>query len=215
MSKKLQWSQEEKELLIQLTKIDRENKYNIDWEKIASNIKNRTASQCKSYYANIIKPSIGAESRQNHMWTRKELLSLYILGVNYSSDFECVKNSDEMFKHFTVKQLASQWHQILKKQLVFLNYYRQIEESPNFITTLNRKDFHSSSFVIKVGYERKLLVQLKYFQRSTQQADDQGYPLDVMEIKAIEQFFKDVNIDKLYHIYQQEHDRRGEKLATK
>ncbi|CAL5976700.1 Myb-like_DNA-binding domain-containing protein [Hexamita inflata] len=214
MSKKQQWSQEEKELLIQLTQSDRENKYNIDWEKVAANIKNRTASQCKSYYANIIKPSIGAESRQNHMWTKKELISLYVLGVNYSSDFECVRNADQMFQHFTVKQLASQWHQILKKQQLFLSYYRQIEENPNFITTLGRKDFHASSFVVKVGYDRKFLVQLQYFQRSTQQTDDKGYPLDVMEIKAIEQFFQNLNIDNLYHRYQLEHERRGEKLGT-
>ncbi|CAL5976662.1 SANT/Myb_domain [Hexamita inflata] len=208
---KQEWTNADRDLLTTLTEQYRLNQLQIDWVKIASQMNKRTDRQCKSYYANIIKPKLNIESRENHMWSKLEILSLWVFGVNYNADFVIIKNqySAELFKDLTIKQMQSQWHQIVKKQKHYYELFKTILQNPVHIETLTQKEFVNTSQIVRIAYNRRLLIDLKFFQRQTCVIDDKGRPLDMMEIKAIEQFFLDLNINALREIYIKEHERRG------
>ncbi|CAL5987499.1 SANT/Myb_domain [Hexamita inflata] len=208
---KQEWTNADRDLLTNLTEQYRMNQLQIDWVKIASQMNNRTERQCKSYYANIIKPKLNIESRENHMWSKLEILSLWVLGVNYNADFVIIKNSQSfgLFNDLTVKQMQSQWHQIVKKQKLYYELFKAILQNPVHIATLSQKEFITTAQIVRIAYNRRLLIDLKFFQRQTCVIDEKGRPLDLMEIKAIEQFFLDVNITVLREIYINEHERRG------
>ncbi|CAL5987479.1 Conserved_hypothetical protein [Hexamita inflata] len=208
--KKQEWTDADRDKLIALTESYRKNKQQIDWPKIASQMSNRSDTQCKSYYANIIKPKLDAEIRENHSWTKTEIFSLWVLGVNYNADFNIVKSTiTEVFTDLTVKQLQSQWHQIVKKQRSYYELFNSILQNPAQIQRLSKKEFINSSLIVRVAFNRKLLIDLKFFQKKTCLINDNGRPVDLMEIKAIEQFFLDLDINLLREIYIKEHERRG------
>ncbi|CAL5976686.1 Conserved_hypothetical protein [Hexamita inflata] len=208
--KKQEWTDADRDKLIALTESYRKNKQQIDWPKIASQMSNRSDTQCKSYYANIIKPKLDTEIRENHSWTKTEIFSLWVLGVNYNADFNIVKSTiTEVFTDLTVKQLQSQWHQIVKKQRTYYELFKQILQNPVQVQRLSKKEFINSSLIVRVAYNRKLLIDLKFFQKKTCLINDNGRPVDLMEIKAIEQFFLDLNVNQLREIYIKEHERRG------
>ncbi|CAL5987521.1 Myb-like_DNA-binding domain-containing protein [Hexamita inflata] len=213
--KKQEWTNAEKNKLIQLTAQYRENFQHIDWPKIASQMENRSDSQCKSYYANIIKPTLNVQIRENHIWTRKELLSLWVMCVNYNADFATIKQPDiinePIFQNITIKQMQCQWHQLVQKQKLFYSIYKQVEQNEAHIQTLNKKMFVSTAFIIRLAFNRKKMIEQVFsvYQQQTEKIDDKGYPLDLMEIKALEKFFFDVDINKVRQIYIKEHERRG------
>ncbi|CAL5987493.1 Myb-like_DNA-binding domain-containing protein [Hexamita inflata] len=213
--KKQEWTNVEREKLIALTEQYRLNSEYIDWAKIASQMENRTDSQCKSYYANIIKPSLNVQIRENHTWTRKELLSLWVMCVNYNADFAIIKKpgtiKQPVFENISIKQMQCQWHQLVQKQKLFYSIYKQIEENEAHIQTLNKKVFVSTSFILRLAVNRKKLMNQVFsvFQQQTEKVDDKGYPLDFMEIKALEKFFLDVDLNKVRQCYIKEHERRG------
>ncbi|CAL5976650.1 Conserved_hypothetical protein [Hexamita inflata] len=208
--KKQEWTDADRDKLINLTESYRINKQQINWPKIASQMNNRTDTQCKSYYANIIKPKLDIEIRENHAWSRREIFSLWVLGVNYNADFNIVKSTvHQLYQDLTIKQLQSQWHQIITKQRSYYKLFKTILQNPIHIQTLSKKQFVNSSLIVRVTFNRKLLIDLKLFQNQTDLINDNGRPVDLMEIKAIERFFLDLDVNGLREIYIKEHERRG------
>ncbi|CAL6103982.1 SANT/Myb_domain [Hexamita inflata] len=118
-SVKQQWSLAEIRKLQICTELQSKSK-GVDWALVAKQMKSRTQSQCKSYYQNVLKPTLNQSIRKNHMWTKVELFSLWTYAVNYNYDFTFIKTLTNMFDQFTAKQLYSQWNQLLIKQKLVL-----------------------------------------------------------------------------------------------
>ncbi|CAL6060159.1 SANT/Myb_domain [Hexamita inflata] len=104
---KQQWSLSE---IRQLQKLIEQQSHNkcIDWTNVTKCMKTRTQSQCKSYYQNVLKPTLNMSIHKNHMWTKIELFSLWTYAVNFNQDFSFIKTLTNMFDQFTPKQLYSQ-----------------------------------------------------------------------------------------------------------
>ncbi|CAL6068447.1 Myb-like_DNA-binding domain-containing protein [Hexamita inflata] len=91
--KRITWTTMEIEQLTNITEHSRKFDKKIDWDLVASQIPSRTASQCKSYYANVLKKTLDVPIRQNHQWNRVEIMSLWALGVNYDKDFAFIQKN--------------------------------------------------------------------------------------------------------------------------
>ncbi|CAL6040370.1 Conserved_hypothetical protein [Hexamita inflata] len=77
--RKVSWTTPEIERLTQLTEHSRKFDKKIYWDVVAAQIPSRTASQCKSYYANVLKKTLDVQIRQNHRWNRVEIIALWAL----------------------------------------------------------------------------------------------------------------------------------------
>ncbi|CAL6093863.1 Myb-like_DNA-binding domain-containing protein [Hexamita inflata] len=203
---KQQWSENEVNQLISLTAINRTRKTQINWEQIAKQMGNRTLSQCKSYYANIVKKTLDVDIRSNHMWTRVEIITLWTLCIKWDCNFVAVQ---EVMSNFTTKQLQSQWLQIKRKAAAIQESYHNVLRNPVYIRLVPTKQFLVEQYLVQVGCVRKLLINVKLLGIGQGDAPDYGHPVDVAEIKAFQAFFGDVDPDQLTQIYYQEQIRRG------
>ncbi|CAL6059148.1 Myb-like_DNA-binding domain-containing protein [Hexamita inflata] len=134
---KVPWTSEELAKLTQLTEKYRENKQNVNWDQVSKHIQSRTASQCKSYYANILKKQLNVEIRQNHMWNYIEILALWTYSVIYKQDFAMIH--DRFMPKFTVKQLTSQYQQILRNQKQIIKTFNLLNTDPSHRAALEQR----------------------------------------------------------------------------
>ncbi|CAL6100036.1 Myb-like_DNA-binding domain-containing protein [Hexamita inflata] len=201
---KVPWNSEELAKLTQLTEKYRENKQNVNWDQVAAQIHSRTASQCKSYYANILKKQLNVQIRQNHMWNYIEILALWTYSVIYKQDFAMIHA--HFMPKFTVKQLTSQYQQILRNQKQIIKTFSLLNVDPSHIEQLSNNDFKLHLKLLLVSSKRQKLIDTRILNRQDEKNDK--YPIDFSEIAALKAFFGDLDVEKLLQIYKTENGRR-------
>ncbi|CAL6093911.1 SANT/Myb_domain [Hexamita inflata] len=202
-SVKQQWSLAEIRKLQICTELQSKSK-GVDWALVAKQMKSRTQSQCKSYYQNVLKPTLNQNMRKNHMWTKVELFSLWTYAVNYNYDFTFIKTLTNMFDQFTAKQLYSQWNQLLIKQKLVLAKCKHVEADNSGVIVINNRDLKTCQFLLRCASVRWNLIKQKFFNCSTEMLEDNGYTVDITEIKAIESFFQNIDIQQLLTVFTEE-----------
>ncbi|CAL6007929.1 SANT/Myb_domain [Hexamita inflata] len=208
---KQQWSLSEIRQLQNLTEQQINNR-GIDWSFVSKQMKTRTESQCKSYYQNVLKPTLNMSMRKNHMWTKIELFSLWTYAVNFNQDFSFIKTLTNMFDQFTPKQLYSQWNQLVIKQKYIHEKCEQIMNDKQLISQLSDKDLKTIQFLLKCANKRWNLIQQKFFEHSSEELEENGHTVDITEIKAIEVFFCDVDIKLLVVFTEEINDRKLQEI---
>ncbi|CAL6053851.1 Myb-like_DNA-binding domain-containing protein [Hexamita inflata] len=193
----------------QLTQVVLESKQNcskLNWELIAKQM-NRTASQCKSYYQNMLKKQLNMDKRQNHTWTQNEIMMLWIVMKNYENDYKLAQR--DYFSNFSIKIIQSKWVQTRRKYLQHINNFKEVYQNPVFIKQISKRDLIQECYIINVSIKRMDLVKKKIIQRSTEQLADYGYCPDIMEIKGYESIWGDIDPNQISIIYQNEQLLRG------
>ncbi|CAL6094511.1 Conserved_hypothetical protein [Hexamita inflata] len=205
--KRVGWTESEIQTLIKITNEYRNRNRQINWEAVSKRIHNRTASQCKSYYANVLKKTLDVEIRQNHMWNRVEILALWTFGVLYNRDYELIQK--KFMPKFTVKQIASQFSQIARKQQEIHQHFMKALLDPKYLRTLSENEFKMEWYIVQVGWKRMKMIEVRIFQRSNEEVPDTQYPVDIAELPAIKAFFQDIHPNQLVEVYKPEEVRRG------
>ncbi|CAL6035904.1 Myb-like_DNA-binding domain-containing protein [Hexamita inflata] len=198
MSKvKQQWKPEEIEKLTQLTQSNRDNQREIDWKLIASQMENRTELQCKSYYQNILKKKLTTTMRKNHTWNRIELMMLFTLVVSHNGDFDKIQKH---MPNFSLQQLKSQWVQIKQWQQTYITDFQKVQKDQNYVKEIPTKLFLQEEYTLRVGFTRKHCIQKSY---------QSQIPIDKQYVQTFQVFWKTVDPQSLYAIYQNELQRRN------
>ncbi|CAL6077115.1 Conserved_hypothetical protein [Hexamita inflata] len=205
--KRITWTTMEIEQLTNITEHSRKFDKKIDWESVASQIPTRTASQCKSYYANVLKKTLDVPIRQNHQWNRVEIMSLWALGVNYDKDFAFIQKN--YIPNMSLKQIQSQFLNIEHKQQEMHQTFKQIISNPLQIQNLSEKDFEMQWWIIRAAERRYKLIDIELNQIPHEDIPVSAVRADISEIKTMSMFFLDVKINDLIPIYKQEEIRRG------
>ncbi|CAL6059196.1 Myb-like_DNA-binding domain-containing protein [Hexamita inflata] len=203
--KKVSWTVPEIEQLTQLTEHSRKFDKKIDWNVVAAQIPSRTASQCKSYYANVLKKTLDVPIRQNHKWNRGEIIALWALCVNFDKDYAFIQKN--YIPNLSVKQISSQFSQIQQKQQIIYCTFKKVLRKPDYIQHLSEQDFCKQWQILLAAVRHSIVRTVN--QISQQQiADSQLFNND-FELKSMNTFFLDVDPHALIDIYSQEAMRRN------
>ncbi|CAL5996379.1 Myb-like_DNA-binding domain-containing protein [Hexamita inflata] len=205
--KRITWTTMEIQHLTEITEYNRKFDKRIDWDLVASQIPSRTASQCKSYYANVLKKNLDIPIRQNHQWNRTEILILWQLCVNFDKDFSFIQKN--YIPNMTVKQIGSQFLQIQNKQQEIYQTFKQILNDHFHIQKLSVKDFDMQWWLIRFAVCRYKLIDAEIYHIPCDDVPQSRYRPDISEIKNLKMFFLDVNVNDLVPIYEEEATRRG------
>ncbi|CAL6049183.1 Myb-like_DNA-binding domain-containing protein [Hexamita inflata] len=205
--KKVSWTVQEIEQLQKITELNRQTNKKIKWDVIALSIPTRTASQCRSYYANVLKKTLDTQIRQNHTWNRCEIMALWTFCIAFDKDFAFVQKT--YMPKFSVKQISSQFMQVLKKQQQIIQIFRQVLTDNNFIQSLTESDFKMQIWILKAACRRLTMIDVKLLGKSNDGVPDTQYQVDYTEIKAMDAFFEDLDVRRLLQIYEIEEAKRG------
>ncbi|CAL6005675.1 Myb-like_DNA-binding domain-containing protein [Hexamita inflata] len=200
------WTNSEIEKLSNFVTLYKTMNKEMNWEDIGKQL-NRTGSQCKSYYQNVLKEKLNYNNRKNHTWTRNEIMSLWIVLQNYNNDFKLVQQTH--FPNLSLKQVQSQWVQVKRKYAQHADNFRRVQQDNAFIKLIPQKMFIAECFIIKVSIRRMELVEKKIIQMSTEQLQDNGYIPDIMEIKGFNSLWGTMDPLDLVQIYDIEQISRG------
>ncbi|CAL6040414.1 Myb-like_DNA-binding domain-containing protein [Hexamita inflata] len=203
MSKK-PWNKAEITQLTLLTEPYRTNNTNVNWVHVSQQIQSRTASQCQSYYANILKKQLNVEIRKNHRWNYIEILALWTCAVIYNQDFTLIRKN--FMPRFSSKQLSSQYLQILKKQKQIYKVFKEIIQNPQLIQLLSDNDFKLHLQILLIASKRQRILDAISSYRQIK--EESKYDADISEKAAIKAFFLDLDFEILLLIYKTENKRR-------
>ncbi|CAL6100013.1 Myb-like_DNA-binding domain-containing protein [Hexamita inflata] len=146
--KKISWSQNEINKLTVITENNRKYEKKIDWDHIAAQIPTRTASQCKSYYANVLKKTLDVQIRQNHKWNRVELIVLWEFCTAYNKDYVLIQKN--FIPNLSVKQISSQFIQIQQKQQEMQRIFKHILKQPSYIQSISDSQFRMHWWILRM-----------------------------------------------------------------
>ncbi|CAL5975574.1 Myb-like_DNA-binding domain-containing protein [Hexamita inflata] len=205
--KRMTWSTAEIQQLVALTEQYRSANKQIKWDAICRQIPNRTLSQCKCYYSNVLKKHLDVEIRQNHMWNRVEIMALWTYCVVYNKDYAFVQKN--FMSKFTVRQISSQFIQIARKQQEMFQIFKGVLAEPASVQALSESDFKIQWWILRMACERLALIKEKLSYEPRGAGLDASLPADFAEIPALNAFFQDVDPHQLLPAYRQEEVRRG------
>ncbi|CAL6094535.1 Myb-like_DNA-binding domain-containing protein [Hexamita inflata] len=205
--KRATWSTTEIQQLVALTDQYRSAGKQVKWDTICRQIPNRTLSQCKCYYSNVLKKHLDVEIRQNHMWNRVEIMALWTYCVVYNKDYAFVQKN--FMSKFTARQISSQFIQIARKQQEMLQVFKAVLEEPSSVQALSESDFKMQWWILRMACGRLDLIQEKLRYEAQGAGVYTRLPADFAEIPALEAFFQDVDPHTLLPAYKQEEIRRG------
>ncbi|CAL6074983.1 Myb-like_DNA-binding domain-containing protein [Hexamita inflata] len=203
--KKVSWTAPEIERLIQLTEHSRKFDKKIDWGVVAAQIPSRTASQCKSYYANVLKKILDVPIRQNHKWNRAEIIALWALCANFDKDYTFIQKN--YIPNLSVKQISSQFSQIQQKQQTIYCTFKNVLRKPDYIHNLSEQDFRQQWQILQAAVKHSTARAVN--QPSQQQILDILLFNNDLEQKSKNAFFLDVDPHQLIGVYSQEAIRRN------
>ncbi|CAL6042061.1 Myb-like_DNA-binding domain-containing protein [Hexamita inflata] len=193
MSKiKQPWSPEEIDKLIQFTQSNRDNKRDINWKFVSSQMQNRTELQCKSYYQNILKKKLTTSMRKNHTWNRIELMMLFTQVYQHEGNFEVIQQN---MPNFTIQQLKSQWIQMKSKLNQYIEDYKLVLQNQSYIKHIPTKLLIQEEYMIRVGLVRKYHIL--------------NNTVDQIYVQQYKQFWKTLDPSQIFDIYRQEFIRRN------
>ncbi|CAL6040262.1 Myb-like_DNA-binding domain-containing protein [Hexamita inflata] len=205
--KRMTWLTAEIQQLVALTDQYRSTGKQVKWGAICRQIPNRTLSQCKCYYSNVLKKHLDVEVRQNHMWNRVEIMALWTYCVVYNKDYAFVQKN--FMSKFTARQISSQFIQIARKQQEMLQVFKAVLEDPSSVRALSESDFKMQWWILRMACGRLDLIQEKLRYEAQGAGVNARLPADFAEIPALEAFFQDVDPHALLPAYKQEEIRRG------
>ncbi|CAL5975572.1 Myb-like_DNA-binding domain-containing protein [Hexamita inflata] len=207
MIKRVVWTSSEIKMLYHFTSQTRNINKQIQWQNVIKFIPSRTISQCKSYYANVLKKHLDVEIRQNHMWNRVEILALWTYCVVYNKDYAFVQKN--FMSKFTVRQISSQFIQIARKQQEMFQIFKGVLAELASVQALSESDFKIQWWILRMACERLALIKEKLSYEPRGAGLDASLPADFAEIPALNAFFQDVDPHQLLPAYRQEEVRRG------
>ncbi|CAL5985214.1 Myb-like_DNA-binding domain-containing protein [Hexamita inflata] len=191
------WIESEVQKLREATSSLTAQKGQINWNAVSQHISTRSPVQCKSYYANVLKKTLDVEINRHHMWTRKEVVTLWTYYCVYGNDYCTIQ---KLMASFTVKQISSQLVQILTKSKVIQSDFNKISSNRQQVEQLGKKEF---------------LLQLSILQTAEQLTRrkpslDKAHSCAVqMGLKAVSTFFGDIQLARLHNVYAAELERRA------
>ncbi|CAL6076138.1 Myb-like_DNA-binding domain-containing protein [Hexamita inflata] len=201
--KKVSWTKPEIDHLTQLTAHSRKFEKKIDWNIVAAQIPSRTASQCKSYYANVLKKTLDVPIRQNHKWNRDEIIALWVLCSNFNKDYSFIQKN--YIPNLSVKQIASQFGQIQKQQQAIYYTFKKILKKPDYIQNISETEFRQQLQILQAIPPRQ--EQLVEMQQQIQY--NQLFKTNNFEQNAVKAFFLDINPQIIQDQYSLEAIRRS------
>ncbi|CAL6058140.1 Myb-like_DNA-binding domain-containing protein [Hexamita inflata] len=201
--KKVSWTPQEIKHLTQLTEHNRKFDKKIDWSVVSAQIPSRTASQCKSYYANVLKKTLDVPIRQNHKWNRGEIIALWALCSNFNKDYSFIQKN--YIPNLSVKQIASQFSQIQKQQQAIYCTFKKILKKPDYIQNISETEFRQQLQILQAIPPRQ--EQLVEMQQQIQY--NQLLKTNIFEQNAVKAFFLDINPQILQDQYSLEAIRRS------
>ncbi|CAL6025209.1 Conserved_hypothetical protein [Hexamita inflata] len=205
--KKVAWTVQEIEQLQKITELNRTTNKKIKWDLVALYVQTRTASQCRSYYANVLKKTLDTQMRQNHNWNRCEIMALWTFCIAFDKDFSFVQKN--YMPKFTVKQISSQFAQVQKKQQIMVQVFRSVLADGDYIQSLADSDFKMQLWILRAANRRLTMIDVKLLGKSNEDVPETQYQVDYTEIRALDVFFEDVDIRSALQVYEAEEARRG------
>ncbi|CAL5975514.1 Myb-like_DNA-binding domain-containing protein [Hexamita inflata] len=200
--KKVSWTAQEIQHLTQLTEHNRKFDKKIDWNVVAAQMPSRTASQCKSYYANVLKKTLDVSIRQNHKWNRDEIIALWALCSNFNKDYQFIQKN--YIPNLSVKQIASQFSQIHKQQQAIYYAFKKVLKNPDYIRNISETQFRQQLQILQAVTQR---------QEQLLEMHQQQYNLFLktynFEHNAVKAFFLDINPQIIQDQYTVEAIRRS------
>ncbi|CAL6071409.1 Conserved_hypothetical protein [Hexamita inflata] len=140
------WTDEERDALIKLTQTCFKNS-KIDWDKVSSQMKNRTKQQCKSYYTNIIKSELNIEKRKHHQWNNDEFFLLLTKAIELKNDWARIQQV--YFPDFTKKQLQCQFQYLINNYIKkYVQQFNNVIKNPSLILNIKDKEFEGQFCLI-------------------------------------------------------------------
>ncbi|CAL6074989.1 Hypothetical_protein [Hexamita inflata] len=112
-------------------------------------------------------------------------------------------------KKFTVKQIASQFSQIARKQLEIYSHFQKALTDPKFLRSLTENEFKMEWYIVQIGWRRMKMIDVQFFNKSNEEVPYTQYPVDIAELPAIKAFFQDIHPNQLMEVYKPEEVRRG------
>ncbi|CAL5992415.1 Myb-like_DNA-binding domain-containing protein [Hexamita inflata] len=212
--KKISWSQSEINKLTIITENNRKFDKKVDWDYIAAQIPTRTASQCKSYYANVLKKTLDVQIRQNHKWNRVEIIMLWEYGTVYNKDYVLIQKN--FIPNLSVKQISSQFIQIQQKQEEMQLIFKHILKNRSFIETISDSQFRMQWWIVRMVCRRLSMMSTPpnpnytIFHEMNKSLPPSNFPVvDISEKVAIDAFFMKIDPFDLIPIYLNEEKWRG------
>ncbi|CAL6076085.1 Myb-like_DNA-binding domain-containing protein [Hexamita inflata] len=108
------WSEQEKTQLISSVEQSKRNCGQINWAEVAKQMPDRTKTQCKSYFMNILKKKCNVKMIQYHSWTEQEERQLMQCAQAQFKNWD--KIQEKYFPHITVHKLQVKYSSLLQKR---------------------------------------------------------------------------------------------------
>ncbi|CAL6082005.1 Myb-like_DNA-binding domain-containing protein [Hexamita inflata] len=171
-----QWSQQEKQILSELVQLHSHNS-RVDWVKVASQLNNRTPTQCKLQYRHVLNKQ---PPKVNFEWSEEKEKELMMLIHVYGKKWKFLQQN--YFPELNSEQIRLKVVQCHKTLQLYEQMYKNIENGKQ----LSEKEVK----IIKMAMHRMQNFKQKY----QQYQENQGI-LDPLELKMFrsttEQNFKD------------------------
>ncbi|CAL6082017.1 Myb-like_DNA-binding domain-containing protein [Hexamita inflata] len=159
---KTPWSWDEKQLLLQL--IDQNQVNNrIDWNKISTLIKTRTAIQCKLQYRNVLRTE---NVKVNFEWSDEQIRQLMVCVYFYGQKWKYIKS--KYFPFLDTEQLRLKHYQIRTKGQLYEKIVNKWVETRQAISQNEQK-------ALKFVYQglSKLKMQINSAEQNSDAHDEQ------------------------------------------
>ncbi|CAL6071159.1 Homeobox-like_domain superfamily [Hexamita inflata] len=159
----------------------------------------RSPVQCKSYYQNYLKQQLNPNPRRNYMWSRADIMQLWMLGCIFGSEYAIIQ---KLMGQFTNKQISSQMLQICTRQRSIYADLKKVEMQKDYLQRISDNELELQCNIIQEACTRIKSINLVL----------QGYAskekVDMLDILSIKSFFLDVDPGQLYEPYSEEYKKR-------
>ncbi|CAL6066660.1 Conserved_hypothetical protein [Hexamita inflata] len=216
------WTAEERATLIQLTQTCFKNS-KIDWDKVSSQMKNRTKQQCKSYYTNIIKSELNIEKRTHHQWNNDEIFLLMQKGQELNCDWTVIQK--QYFPSLSKKQLQCQFKHIMDDHIkkYVQDYYKVLNNIEAF-NQISDRDFEGQLSLLTTSNNILTTLRGREVLDSFENLNDDNltqtfqFPTSItmqeLDVTNVNRIFGQLNVHALLDIYECEHKKRKGKLTN-
>ncbi|CAL5997821.1 Hypothetical_protein [Hexamita inflata] len=141
------------------------------------------------------------------MWNRIEIIALWTYCVLYNKDYAFVQK--HFMSKFTVRQISSQFIQIVKKQVEMHQFFKNVLQEPLILQSINDNEFKMHWWILRLACKRLTLIKEKLCYQPGGSVLEAVVQADFAEIPALKAFFQDVDPQDLILFYKREEIRRG------
>ncbi|CAL6003542.1 Myb-like_DNA-binding domain-containing protein [Hexamita inflata] len=117
------WTEEEKELLLNLASKNQNYNGKIYWDLVQKSFPERTATQCKHYYQNIIK-------QKDEFFSPSEMLALYLIVYKHGVDMTVIK---KYFPNRVFSTLQQPLEQVKQCRALYSDVFMKLSKNETVI----------------------------------------------------------------------------------